>query len=464
MHGLLETLDSLNGKLFGLHAAVVKAIDDPNRLGRIRVECHSAYGGSLSPWVQPCFPFGLGVGTGSISIPPLDSYVWITFEEGDITSPIYVGGYALSANLGKDSDGSIVEESDSHQQNTSPLPVHTQGLPDGSDLEGCVRNYRNIPPSDFQGEYGRVNTTRTQSGHIIELDDTEGAERIFIHHGPSGSYYEIRRDGSITEVTQSTKAIYTGPITATHTGRSDTVYDEQVTESFGGDYSALFVSKYTVNFDLTDQVKAEVQSGALTATLNDVALDSKGGISASALSIIDLNAGDNVTITSGGDRTDLSIATHKVISLNGYDPSGLGMGIDMLSQGGAFTIKSADPTGLTSVGVEAVQSTSDVVLGNLTLPSASRRSVTAVPLLKEGVVMGTQLQIALSGLIGIFESYAGMLSGGGSTPGYGAPNPVLASANVALATSLASWAATYATPQAPRAQPIYASDTVFVSK
>jgi hypothetical protein len=253
-------------------------------------------------------------------------------------------------------------------------------------------------------------------------------------------------------------------MTATHTGQSDTVYDDSVTESFGGDYSALFVSKYRVNFDLEDESKVSVESGSLTASMNDVSLESRGSISASALSFIDFSAGDNILITSGGDRADLSVASHKMIALNGYDPSGLGMGIDMSSQGGGFSLVSSDKAGLSAVGIEAVQSTGDVILGDLTLPSAVRRSIPIIPTQKEGVVMGTQLQLALAGLVGIFESYAGMLSSGGTTPGFGAPNPVLASANVALATSLTSWAATYASPQAPRAQPIYASDTVFVSK
>jgi len=465
MFGPTQIAESLEGRHYGFHASVVKEIDDPELLGRIRVLCHSAYGDSLSPWVMPCFPFGLGVGTGSVSIPPVDSYVWITFEEGSLESPIYIGGFALTADLGRDSDGTLLEESDSHQNNQSPLPVHAQGLPNGSDLEGCVRNFRNVPPSSFAGQYGKVSTTRTQSGHVIELDDTEGNERIFIHHGASGTYYEIRPDGTICEVTEASKVIYNGGQSSVHSGPSDASYDDEMTEVFGGAYSGTYLSRFAVRFGLDDDSPSvSIDSGIVRAEVNDLTMNVTGSALLSAFSSVDINAGDGVTVTSGGSRTDLSVADHKITALNGYDPTQLSNGIEISSQGGGLSATSSDPTGSISLGIEAFQISNDVVLGNLSLPSATRRSPVAIPLQKEGVVMGSQLQLALSALIGILEVYAGTLSSGGSTPGFGGPNPVLATANVALATELGLWASKYATPLPPRAQPFYASDTVFVSK
>ena len=78
--------------------------------------------------------------------------------------------------------------------------------------------------------------------------------------------------------------------------------------------------------------------------------------------------------------------------------------------------------------------------------------------------MGTHLQLALGALTTILTTYAKALSLGGTTPGFGGPNPVLAAANIALGTAIDGWIATYGVPLPPRAQPLYASDTVFVNK
>ena len=132
------------------------------------------------------------------------------------------------------------------------------------------------------------------------------------------------------------------------------------------------------------------------------------------------------------------------------------------------SISALDRVGVFSKGLEAIETGvpngGDVILGDLTLPSASRRSITAVPLVKEGVVMGNQLQIALVELIALFQVYTNTLSSGGSTPGFGGPNPVLAAANVALTASLTQWMAKYTAPLPPRAQPFFTSNSVFVTK
>ena len=48
--------------------------------------------------------------------------------------------------------------------------------------------YKTIPPHN--------KVTQTECGHIIELDDTKGAERIHINHGPSNTFIEIASDGT----------------------------------------------------------------------------------------------------------------------------------------------------------------------------------------------------------------------------------------------------------------------------
>lgn len=73
-------------KYYGKYRAVVKDTVDPEKRGRIRVECPAVYGqGNISKWCLPCFQAGV------FSIPPKNSLVWIEFEEGDKNNPIWVG-------------------------------------------------------------------------------------------------------------------------------------------------------------------------------------------------------------------------------------------------------------------------------------------------------------------------------------------------------------------------------------
>lgn len=70
---------------FGKYRAVVKDTNDPEKRGRIKVECPEVLGKQLSAWALPCFP------PNQFSIPKKDTLVWVEFEGGRIDSPIWVG-------------------------------------------------------------------------------------------------------------------------------------------------------------------------------------------------------------------------------------------------------------------------------------------------------------------------------------------------------------------------------------
>lgn len=56
----------------------------------------------------------------------------------------------------------------------------------------------NQPESPFKGEYPYNKVTQTESGHIIEIDDTPGSERLHIYH-KSGTFIEIDANGSVVK-------------------------------------------------------------------------------------------------------------------------------------------------------------------------------------------------------------------------------------------------------------------------
>ena len=71
---------------------------------------------------------------------------------------------------------------------------------------GGQREDKQEPETPFAAEYPFNHVKFTESGHVQEFDDTEGAERIHTYHR-SGSFEEIHPDGS--KVTKIVKDTYT---------------------------------------------------------------------------------------------------------------------------------------------------------------------------------------------------------------------------------------------------------------
>lgn len=60
------------------------------------------------------------------------------------------------------------------------------------------------PESPYKGEYPYNKVTQTEGGHILEMDDTPGAERIHLYH-KSGTFVEIDVNGSVVMKTMGSK-------------------------------------------------------------------------------------------------------------------------------------------------------------------------------------------------------------------------------------------------------------------
>lgn len=66
--------------------------NDPERRGRIRVQCPTVLGDYLSSWCEPCIPYATDY-AGDYYVPPVSEAIWVEFEEGDVDKPIWGGGW-----------------------------------------------------------------------------------------------------------------------------------------------------------------------------------------------------------------------------------------------------------------------------------------------------------------------------------------------------------------------------------
>ena len=140
------------------YRGVVENNIDPQQFGRVQVRVFGIHdeGSSVStsalPWAEVSggTDFGLVGGVGVTSVLRIGTVVWVFFNNDDYNFPV-VFGVVKGAN----------------------------------DINSVAK-----------GSYGNIATIKTASGHIIELGDGGGAEKIEIKHA-SGSKIVFQADGSI---------------------------------------------------------------------------------------------------------------------------------------------------------------------------------------------------------------------------------------------------------------------------
>jgi uncharacterized protein involved in type VI secretion and phage assembly len=87
---LLDILDRLRNRFFGKYRGSVTDVD-PATL-RIKAKVPAVLAGQATGWCRPCVPYA-GDNVGLAFLPEVGSGVWIEFEGGDVSYPIWVGCY-----------------------------------------------------------------------------------------------------------------------------------------------------------------------------------------------------------------------------------------------------------------------------------------------------------------------------------------------------------------------------------
>jgi phage baseplate assembly protein gpV len=93
---LVELADLLRHRHFGKYRGTVADVD-PTTL-RIRAVVPAVLGDVATDWCLPCVPFA-GPDVGLFLIPAPGSAVWIEFEGGDVSAPIWSGCLWRSGEL-----------------------------------------------------------------------------------------------------------------------------------------------------------------------------------------------------------------------------------------------------------------------------------------------------------------------------------------------------------------------------
>ena len=103
MDGDLERLvaqlsEAQQSQYYGKYRGLVSDNADPEGLGRIQAQVPAIFGDGVTPWAMPCVPYA-GDGHGQVLLPEVGDGVWIEFEAGNLSNPIWSGCWWADGQL-----------------------------------------------------------------------------------------------------------------------------------------------------------------------------------------------------------------------------------------------------------------------------------------------------------------------------------------------------------------------------
>lgn len=208
---------------------VVEDIEDPLKLGRCRVRIFGIHTPDKSeipteslPWAHPLMPYNSasmsGVGISPTGILP-GSWVMGFFQDGEsCQQPVILGSYGginrlqginngdpsigFNDPLGKFPRNLYVDEPDTNKlaRNEDISNTIVKKKRDGVDTcnPTALGGNWSEPATPYNAKYTKNHVVESESGHIFEVDDTPGSERIHQYHR-TGTFEEIHPDGSKVE-------------------------------------------------------------------------------------------------------------------------------------------------------------------------------------------------------------------------------------------------------------------------
>ncbi len=101
---LLEIVERVRNRFYGKYRGTVTDVDDDTL--RIKAKVPAVLGETQTGWCRPCVPYA-GKNVGMAFLPEVGSGVWIEFEGGDVSYPIWVGCYWRAGEKPSDAAGKV---------------------------------------------------------------------------------------------------------------------------------------------------------------------------------------------------------------------------------------------------------------------------------------------------------------------------------------------------------------------
>lgn len=204
--------------------AVVENRDDPKQIGRVQIRIHGIHPQNKAmvktddlPWapvILPPFSAGLqGVGVSPTGIVVGSTIFGFFADANECQMPIVLGTLAGIPKEGHD---------------VSPEARGTNSI--------SKTSTGSEPASAYGAKYPYNKVIKSESGHLVELDDTPGAERIHIYH-KGGTYTEVSGSRKVEKVVGDNYHIVAGNEEVYIQGKVNVVVTGDVNIKVNGTYT-----------------------------------------------------------------------------------------------------------------------------------------------------------------------------------------------------------------------------------
>ena len=314
---MFNNKDGFKSTDFNWFTGVVEDRHDPLVLNRVKVRCfgwHTENKRALPteelPWASVLMPTTSsgtsGVGEGTHGLVE-GSWVMGFFRDGnDAQDPVIMGTI-----MGTNTEGAEPTTGFNDPYGVFPREAGTDAGTRALGLDSeRVRPVGATEPEDAYAPQYPYNKVRlTESGHIVEFDDTPGAERINIRHR-TGSFIELRPDTSMRTrskerfdaMTQWTVTV-TGDATVNVGGSMSTTVQGNMTSSVAG--NSYIDTKGNVTSRVSGSHYGYVQGSSILQTTGNINVKTTGNLTVDSKGKIDFRSDGPFSITAPSMTIDL---------------------------------------------------------------------------------------------------------------------------------------------------------------
>ncbi|MFE9692374.1 phage baseplate assembly protein V [Micromonospora sp. NPDC005806] len=348
LSNLAERLDQ---SWFGKYRGYVHRVDDPENLGRIQAFVPRLLGPDTpTGWAMPAAPYA-GPDQGLFVVPEQGAGVWIEFEEGDSSRPIWSGmwwGSPQAADVGG--------------PDSTAREVARSALQDAVPESGTPQRPPEVPRHDRPSRTAnpKVRILKSASGHRIVFDDERGVLEICDANGNRMTFDSggvstvvanertlskgnrgVTVDGDLTEKVSGSATYEVG-------GSTEEKVDGDYTRRYGGSLVETIGSGYSRSIDGSGETVT--LTGPSTRTVH-------GGVTETVDGAYQLTTGSGIGLSTGGGLSTVSASATSIVAASP------GLGINAFSvDAGLGNVSINTRLGMLQLG--GLMATSPMVLGD----------------------------------------------------------------------------------------------------